>query len=232
MPDVPDRGQSDNDAPKMMSIDFDAGLAVLLEKHPLPEGVSDADMNQSEMAAALNTSVNSISKWISSENMPVVQEGKNGKAYVLRLSHCWAWKCARDHEEHQRRAHSADQINALQASFLGLDVSDPRAALSAKERAALAQADIAHSKAMHMRRQLVQLDDVVEMIESIFSMVRDKIEAMPDVLERELSLKPAEVDKVQRIGADLLSSLGEIIEEKELSERDVEDVEVQRQWTI
>ncbi|TYB83985.1 DUF1441 family protein [Oceaniovalibus sp. ACAM 378] len=188
-------------------------------------------MNQEEMAAALNTTVNTLGKWIK-DDMPVAQAGGLGKAYILRLSHCWAWKQARDVGERQRRDHNANQISMLQAQFLGLDRENPLAALSAKERAALAAADIQHSRAMQLRRQLVQLDDVVDLMESVFAIVRDKIEAMPDVLERELSLKPEAVGQVQRIGSDLLSALVERIEEAELRERNVPDVEVQKQWLI
>jgi phage terminase Nu1 subunit (DNA packaging protein) len=224
-------GKAD-DTPALLPIDIDASLVDLMRRHTLPDGVQDADMNQSEMAAALNTSVNTIAKWIASEKMPVVQVGGNGKSYVLRLSHCWAWKSARDSEDSNRRSHNADQISALQADFLGLDIDNPMASLSAKERAALAQADIAHSKAMHMRRQLLQMDDVVDLLESIFKMVREKMDAMPDVLERELSLKPEEVDKVQRIGAGVLTGLAEKIKEAELTGRDVADVEVQPQWMV
>ena len=143
--------------------------------------------------------------------MPVVQEGGLGKAYILRLSHCWAWKQARDDSERVRQRHSASQINALQASFLGIDIEDPQASLSAKQRSELAQADILHSKAMQQRRQLVPLDDIVELLESIFTITRDKVEAMPDILERELGLRPEQVIMVQRIGADLLTSLSEKI---------------------
>jgi len=213
-------------------MDIDPALADLVAKYPLPAGVLDADMNQDEMASALSTTVNSISKWLRSEGMPMVQEGGLGKAYVLRLSHCWAWKAGRDDADHQRRNHNADQISMLQASFLGFDAENPLASLSAKDRTQLAQADIQHSRAMQMRRQLVRLDEVVELLESLFTETRNMIEAMPDVLERELSLKPEEVAKVDRIGTDLLTALSEKIEAAELTERDVPDIEVQRQWTI
>lgn len=224
--------EHEGQAPDLMPVDIPVELADLIARYPLPAGVLDADMNQTEMAQALKTSMPTINKWISSENMPVVQEGGLGKAYILRLSHCWAWKQARDDSERVRQRHSASQINALQASFLGIDIEDPQASLSAKQRSELAQADILHSKAMQQRRQLVPLDDIVELLESIFTITRDKIEAMPDILERELGLRPEQVVMVQRIGADLLTSLSEKIEEKELRERDVVDVEVQKQWLI
>lgn len=224
--------EHEGQAPDLMPVDISVELADLIARYPLPAGVLDADMNQTEMAQALKTSMPTINKWISSENMPVVQEGGLGKAYTLRLSHCWAWKQARDESERVRQRHSASQINALQASFLGIDIEDPQASLSAKQRSELAQADILHSKAMQQRRQLVPLDDIVELLESIFTITRDKVEAMPDILERELGLRPEQVVMVQRIGADLLTSLSEKIEEKELSERDVVDVEVQKQWLI
>jgi non-ribosomal peptide synthetase component E (peptide arylation enzyme) len=155
-----------------------------------------------------------------------------GKPYILRLSHCWAWKRAREAEQDDRSRHNKDQIARLQAEFLGLDVDSPLSQMSAKQRRELADADIAYSRAKQMRRQLLQLDDVVELLESLFATMRDGIEAMPDRLERELSLRPEEVAIVQRVGSDVLTAMAERIEEAELRDQDVEAVEVQRQWTI
>jgi phage terminase Nu1 subunit (DNA packaging protein) len=219
---------------ELMPVDVPVELAELVRTYPLPDGVRDADMNQAELAAAFNTSVNTIGKYLSApENpMPVVQVGANGRPYVLRLSHCFAWKMAREANERARTARARGAIEALQATFLGLDVDDEHVKLSAQERRALADADIAYSRAQHMRRQLVRLEDVTELIESMFKIIRDGIQSMPDRLERELNLKPEEVMAVQRVGSDVLTGLVEKIEEAELAEREIEDVEVQTQWTI
>lgn len=219
------------DTPDLIDVEVDAGLRALLDHYPLPAGVQDADMNQEEIAEALSTSVNTVSKWIRS-GMPVAQQGGQGKSYILRLSHCYAWRKAREAESDLRDRHNKQQISLLQAEFLGLDVEDPVSMLSAKDRKALADADIAHSRAMQLRRQLVPLSDVVELLESIFKLVREGVEAMPDRLERELGLRPDQVSAAVRIGGDVLLSVSERIEEAELAERDIEDVEPQRQWVI
>ena len=90
--------------------------------------------------------------------------------------------------------------------------------------AALADADFAHNRAAQMRRQLVRLEELVDMLDSVFGIVRNGIEGMPDRLERELSLKPEEVDLVQRLGSDILEAMVARIEEAELRERDIADI--------
>ena len=218
---------------------MDAKLSDDLQKivtdFPLPEGVPDADMNIDEIAAALATTVNTVSKWIKDQTeprFPVVQTGGQGRAYVLRLSHCFAWKKHRDGSEVARIQQNRNAIEKVQASFLNVDLEEPGATLSAKDRRALAEADLVHSKAAMMRRQLVKLDDVTELLESILKVVRDGLESMPDRLERELDLKPQEVVLVQRISADILNTMGSKIEEAELVERDISDAEVPSQLLI
>lgn len=221
----------DNVTPELIPVEVGPEIAVLLSEFPLPDGVQDADLNQEELAAALSTTVNTVAKWIR-DGMPVAQHGGNGRAYALRLSHCWAWRSARDAEMARRDRHNRAQIDALQASFLGLEVENPTATLSAADRKALAEADIAHSKAAHMRRQLVPLGDVRDLLESVCKTVRDGIENMPDRLERELGLKPEQVRAAIQVGEDILNRIGDQIEEAELSDRDVAEVAVEDRWVI
>jgi len=216
----------------LIAVEIDDALRSMLERFPMPRGVRDADMNQEEIAQALNTTVNTIAKWIKQDAMPVVQHGGNGKAYILRLSHCYAWKKARDAADSQKVQHNKAQINALQAEFLGLDTESPMAGLSARQREEMARADITWSKAQHMRKQLVPLEDVVSVLEAVCTKVREGIEAMPDRLEREMNLSPAQVALVVRVGKDILQSIHDRIDEAELQERDIPDVEVQKQWMI
>lgn len=68
-------------ASDLLHVEIGEELRSMLERYPLPKGVQDADMNQEEIAQALNTTVNTIAKWIRQDEMPVVQQGGNGKAY-------------------------------------------------------------------------------------------------------------------------------------------------------
>ena len=84
----------DDDGPilDLIPVDVDDALAEMLMRHPLPAGVLDADCNQEQIAMALGTTVNTVARWIKQDGMPVAQHGGNGRAYILRLSHCWAWR--------------------------------------------------------------------------------------------------------------------------------------------
>ncbi|WP_243612939.1 DUF1441 family protein [Shimia aestuarii] len=216
---------------ELAEVEVSGAMRKMIERYPLPDGVEDADVTIEGAAQALNVSVNTVSKWIRQrepgvEAFPVVEQGGMGKSYVLRLSHVFAWKQARDVASAERDRHAQTQIERMQAQFLGLDVDQDGQVLSAKERKALAEADFHHSRAAQMRRQLVPLDEMTDLLESVFAAVRNGVEGMPDRLERELDLKPEEVAMAQRIGSDILSEIAQKIEEAELEERDLADVEI------
>ena len=204
----------------------------MIGQHPLPPGVPDDDMNQTDLAAALNVTPNTLSKWLGDDTFPMVQRGGMGRQYVLRLSHCYAWKMAREAAEHSKRRHTRMAIEKMQASFLGMEPSDPGAELSVKDRRALVEYDLARSKAELYRRQLVRLHEVTDLLDSILGIVRNGIEGMSDRLERELGLKPEEVALVERLGSDILNGFVEKIEAAELNEKDIADVMPSNQLLI
>lgn len=211
-----------DEPPQLLSVEIDDDLADLLRRFPLPETILDADMNQEEIAQAFGTTVNTVSKWIR-DGMPVAQVGGNGRPYVLRLSHCWAWRKAREADAERRSRHNENQISMLRAEFLGVEVGDQAAQLTAKERRELAEADMRWSEAQMRRRRLVPIEDIVDLLEGLGKIVRDGLESMPDRLERELDLTPAQVAVVAKIGADVLSGIADRIEAEELQDRDVAD---------
>ncbi|MCG7520856.1 terminase small subunit [Ruegeria sp. Ofav3-42] len=222
---------------KLLDVNVSPELQAMIDRFPLPKGVDDTDVTVEGAAQALGVTVNTVSKWLKAtdpgeEPFPAVERGGMGKAYVLRLSHVYAWKCARDADAAKRDQHSRAQVEKLQASFLNLEVDPHQETLSHKDRKALAEADFAYSRAAQARRQLVRLDEVTDLIESIFTTTRDAIEGMPDRLERELSLQPEEVILVDRVGKDVLKKLISAIEKAELEERDLADVEVTNRLLI
>lgn len=208
----------------LLSIDVPHEMMDHIKAYPLPDQVPDADMNQDELAAAFNVSANSINKWIKA-GMPVAEQGGNGKSYVLRLSHCYAWKKAREADEAAQRSRNQRSIELMQAQFLGLEVDDPKAQLTPKQRREIAEAELSYQKARLGRRQLVELAEVVDLLTSLLATVRDGLSSMPDVLERTLNLETHQVETVVQVVDDTLTALERQIDDAELVERDLEDIE-------
>ncbi|MBN8291038.1 terminase small subunit [Rhodobacter sp. NTK016B] len=213
---------TETESPALLPVEVGEDLAALIAAHPLPEGVEDADLNQDGVASAFNKTVNTVAKW-TKDGMPFVQEGGPGKSYVYRLSHCWAWFQDRDARLKAEAAHASKQVSALQAHFLGLDVDQPEAQLSWKDRQEMARADLIYQQAARGRRSLVPLDDVVELAEALLVTAREGLSNLADRLERELGLSAAQVSAVQRAATDTIKSMRAKIERAELVERDDDD---------
>jgi hypothetical protein len=218
------------------AVDVSAELAALVCAFPLPAGVPDEKMNVAEIALAMRVSANTVAKWTATSvlasdwtalpQFPVIEVGGPGRAYSIQLSHAWAWRQHRDGIETERSKSAARAIEAMQASFLNLDPRDAEGGMTAKLRRELAEADFAYSKAATMRRRLVDIDEVQQVLESVFQIMRDGMESMPDRLERELGLKPDQVDLIVRLADDILREMADRIEDAELRERDLSDDEI------
>ena len=122
-----------------MSADFEA----LVARYPLPEGVPDAVLNREEMGEALGVSLNTVTAWINA-GMPVQAEGRNGRPYELRLSHCYAWNEARRRDEEVRSAQARDAISAMRLALVGGKSGDSIEALDPKQRREILTAQLAH----------------------------------------------------------------------------------------
>lgn len=187
-------------------------IAKLVEDYPLPEGVEDVVMNREELADALATSVNSVSAWINA-GMPVLQEGGNGKAYELQLSHCWAWRQAKRREEDLR----SDQVKraqaALRLALVGGESGDSIEALDPKTRREIIAAQREQEAFQRDRNQLLKREDVQECLVELLAMVRDVMEAAPDRVERVVDLPPKAVDELVGICDGIVEELGRKIDD-------------------
>jgi len=178
----------------------------LVARYPLPEGVADCVMNREELADALATSLNTVTAWINA-GMPVQQTGGQGKAYELRLAQCWAWRQARKAEEDLR----SEQVKAAQAAMrlalVGGGAGDTIEALDPKSRREILAVQIEHERFSAQRKQLMRREDVAEMLEQIFAMTRDTMEAAPDRVERVEAMPPKAVQAFIEVCDGLVDEL-------------------------
>lgn len=161
----------------------DVEIAELVRRYPLPDGVRDVVLNREELAEALDTSINTISAWINA-GMPVQQLGGNGKAYELRLAHCFAWRKAQRANEELRNREARDAIAAMRLALVGGKSGDSIEALDPKQRREIYAAQIEGERLAAQRKQLLRRDDVQEMTEGLLMLVRDTMESAPDRVER------------------------------------------------
>lgn len=213
-------------------LEEDVKIRELVSRFPLPSHVEDAEMNQAMLAPSLNTTLPTLSRWMKEPGFPIAQEGGNGRPYIFRLSHCYAWMRAREEKENFERDRLSRVQQQMQAHFLNLKVDDSQTAMTAKQRREHADADFAHSRAAQMRRRLVPLEDVHALLQDLITAVREGHEALSDRLEREMGLTPAQVGMVRRASRDGLQALHDRIEAEQLAERDIEDVDPSPQLLI
>jgi phage terminase Nu1 subunit (DNA packaging protein) len=162
----------------------DAEIAALVARHPLPEGVPDAVLNREELAEALGASLNTVTAWINA-GMPVSETGRNGKPYELKLSHCFAWNEARKHSEELRSDNARTAIAAMRLALVGGRSGDSIEALDPKQRRDILTAQLAHEQLEAERNRLLKREDVRELLEAVFALVRDTLDSAPDRIERE-----------------------------------------------
>lgn len=173
-----------------MTDDIDA----LVARYPLPDGVPDAVLNREEMGEALGVSLNTITSWMNA-GMPVQAEGRNGKPYELRLSHCFAWNEARRRDEELRSSAARDAISAMRLALVGGKSGDSIEALDPKQRREILTAQLAHEQLELARSRLLRREDVQELLETLMSVIRDGLDVAPDRIERlEPTLPPKAIN--------------------------------------
>lgn len=194
-------------------------LAELVARYPLPGGVPDAIMNKAELAEAFDVSVNAVDQMLR-RGLPVEKIGSNGTAYEIKLSHAWAWRQHREDSEAATRAQARTSIAQLELHYAGLQPDALTDGLSVADRQAVAVAMVHHMKASEMRRSLVRVDEMAELIERVLGHVRDAVCALPDRAERELGITEAQAEGLTEICDLILTRAAEMIEDAELAERD------------
>ena len=164
---------------------------------PLPEGLEDGLLNRAQLARAFNVSENTITKWMG-QGMPVQAEGQNGVAYEFRLSHCWAWRAARDEKARSAKLRG-DQLAAQAAmAFRNLDADqeEAEAGLSAEDVRKWSEAEYARNRLAEQRGDLIRADRTRAVMEEMIVIVGTSLDTLADYLEMKFGLSAQQVAEV------------------------------------
>lgn len=181
-------------------------IQALCERYPLPEGVEDCVMSREELAETLQVSLNTVSAWLS-KGMPMLQEGGPGKSYELQLSACFAWRQAQKADEDLRSAQVKRAQAAMRLALVGGAAGDTIEALDPKTRREIMAAQIEQERFQRERNQLMRRDDVHEMMELVYGIIRDRMNAAPDHIERRNALEPKLVQELIDACDDIVSDV-------------------------
>lgn len=163
-------------------------------RHPLPDGVVDAELNRGQLARAFGVSEPTIDRWIG-DGMPVLEQGTNGRSYKFLLSACWQWKAERDDAETQATEAGERAVQQMRLALIGGEVGDGERGLSPKQRTELYEAEYKWSQAARARGELAYTAAVDELFEEVFTTIRDAVVSLPDRLQRESGLSNRQVEK-------------------------------------
>ncbi|WP_179874106.1 terminase small subunit [Rhizobium sp. L43] len=188
-------------------------IEALCKRYPLPEGVEDCVLSREELAETLETSLNTVTSWLS-KGMPMVQEGGNGKAYELQLSACFAWRQAQKADEDLRSEKVKRAQAAMRLALVGGSAGETIEALDPKTRREIIAAQIEQERFQRDRNQLMRRDDVQETFEVVFGIIRDRMNAAPDIIERRSALAehPKIVDDLLDTCDDVVSDVRNAID--------------------
>ena len=154
----------------------------------------EPELNRGQLASVFGVSENTIDKW-RAKGMPVETEGGNGVPYGFLLSNCKEWYSQQRDQEAARKREADDFVAQQRMEFLGLKGDDQKAKMSPAEMRELAQAELIWMQAAAKRGELVQVDEVVDLLDAVFTEVRAGLDGFPDWLEREFGLSPDQIER-------------------------------------
>lgn len=174
-------------------------------------------LNRAQVALIFNVSENTIDKW-RAKGMPCETEGGNGRAYEFSASDCRAWYNEAQASAAAEKKAADDFVAQQRMEFLGVDRKDQNAGLSPAQRRDLAQAELVWMQAAAKRRSLVQVEDVVDLLDLIFTETRAGLDGQPDWIEREFSLSGPDVERVVAYNDEILTGIKAAIVAKAFGE--------------
>jgi len=184
----------------------------LCARFPLPAGVADALVNKTLLCDALDVSPTTLSAWLRA-GLPFESAGTNGRSYEFRLSLSFAWAAERKSREDAGRQRAEGAAAQLRLALLGeeSDGDAERARLSPREQRDLIDVERSYMMAAEARRDLIRRGDVTVGISEVWAGLRDRLDALPDMIARRLDLTGEEIEAVEEVCDGLLAEAVEVV---------------------
>lgn len=163
-------------------------------------------LNRGQIAQCFNVSENTINKWIG-KGMPVETEGGNGVAYEFLFSACQIWFNEAQASAAAEKAAANDFVAQKRMELLGVEKNDARAGFTPAQMRELAQAELVWMQAAKQRGALVAADEMVELLDTVFTEMRAGLDGQPDWLEREFGLSGEQVATVIKYNDGILKAI-------------------------
>jgi len=180
-------------------------------RFPLPHGVADGVLNRGQLARALGKTEPTIDRWMQ-EGMPVLDEGSNGRAYSFQLSECYAWMQERDEAARHQEEAQERIVRQMQLALIGGKEGDTERSLPPSERMKVYAAESQWQELALRRGELVEASSVLDLVETIFGLMRQGIETLPDTLARECGLDGSQTERAVRVGDDILQEIARSVD--------------------
>lgn len=179
-------------------------------------------LNRAELASAFKTTPPTVDRWVG-QGCPVNQRGGNGREYRFVLGDVAAW---RGEVAEVERVTEAAKLAAIEAQQKQLDLAhgsfdDPGMSLPPRMRAEYYRGEQMRIDLALRRGELVEGRDVEVVFERVFTMLADRLQSLPDALERQCNLSPEVVTEIVQAVDDWQAELA----------RDLTDSDILRDTT-
>jgi phage terminase Nu1 subunit (DNA packaging protein) len=178
----------------------------------MTETAADDVRGLDETARFFEVTAPTVRAWIQA-GCPVIERGGHGVPYKLSLRAVATWRKDRTAEEERQAEERAALDNQLRLELLGGEslAGADQAGLSPKQRADLLQEEMNRIKLARERGELVRAEDLRTEIADAFSLIRERLRAIPDQLARKYARSDEEIEVCRGIIDEALVDLADAL---------------------
>ncbi|WP_156816334.1 DUF1441 family protein [Oceanibaculum indicum] len=180
-----------------------------------------------EAALFFGVTAKTMSDWIRLQGCPVVKGGQPGVAYEVSLRQVAAWRDGLEAEAKAKEEAKAEADAQLKMELLGtgalIDGDASGRPVSARDKKAWVEAEIARARLAEMRRELVPVEEIRAALVEAMGQLRNGLLALPDRIGEKLGLEEADI---ALIAEEIRASLSDLADQVEAMEGDLSPAEV------